>query len=64
MKMIMRKALVSIIVLLFSFSVFVWTQQAQAQQPEGEAYLVGLLEDQQNEPVIGAEVTLLDPESG
>ncbi|MGD2163825.1 MAG: SLC13 family permease [Anaerolineales bacterium] len=64
MKPMLRNALVSLLVILISFSIFVWTQQAEAQESSGEQYLVGLVEDQQNEPVAEADVILIDADSG
>lgn len=64
MKPMLRNALVSLLVISISFSIFVWTQQAEAQESSGEQYLVGLVEDQQNEPVAEADVILIDADSG
>jgi Na+/H+ antiporter NhaD/arsenite permease-like protein len=64
MRPIVRNALLSLFVVVISFSVFVWTMQAQAQEPSSEAYLIGMVEDSQNEPVVGAQVMLQGGEGG
>lgn len=64
MKPVVRNALLSLMVILISFFVFVSTQAVQAQEPVQEAYLVGAIEDEQNEPIVGARVILLDESTG
>jgi Na+/H+ antiporter NhaD/arsenite permease-like protein len=64
MKPIGRNALLSLLVVVTSFSIFIWTKQAQAQETTSEAYLIGKVEDSQNEPVVGAQVVLRGGDSG
>jgi Na+/H+ antiporter NhaD/arsenite permease-like protein len=64
MRPIVRNALLSLLVVVISFSIFLWTRQVHAQEPLEESYLVGMIEDQQNEPVVGAEVILQDVGTG
>lgn len=64
MKPIVRNALFSLLVIVVSFSVFVLTTQVEAQDSAQLAYLVGKIEDRQDEPVVGAEVILEDADTG
>ncbi|MDF1500527.1 MAG: SLC13 family permease [Anaerolineales bacterium] len=64
MKPIVRNSLLSLLVIIFSFSVFVVTSQVEAQDTIQQAYLVGLIEDHQSEPIVGADVILQDADSG
>jgi Na+/H+ antiporter NhaD/arsenite permease-like protein len=59
MKSMVRNALLSLLVVLASFAVFISTQDARAQGSIKENYLVGVIEDQQNEAVVGAQVNLM-----
>ena len=64
MKPKLRNALLSLFIIVVSFSIFVWTEQVQAQEPEIETYIVGMIEDRQNEPVVGAHVKLQEVQTG
>lgn len=64
MKAMFRNALLSLFVVVTSFAIFISTNQGYAQEPIREAYLVGLVEDQQNEPIVGAEVSLRNAQDG